>query len=92
MHAGLFDMFHDPTDDEIASGIANGVDVYLGGIFKEAIYKHWSFSRESAFFTETSERRELRHCNPKTFIVVDNFHCPAAEDVTRTNKNRVTDS
>ena len=92
MHAGFFDMFHDSADDEIAIGVADGIDVDLGGIFKEAVNKHRAFGGKSAFFAKTSERCELRHCNPKSLVVVNDFHRPAAKHVAGTNENRVTDA
>ena len=37
MDPRLFDVLHDPGDEDVTGGVAHGVDVDLDGVFEEAV-------------------------------------------------------
>ena len=92
MHARLLDVLHDGPDEHLAGRISNRIDINLGGVFKETIDQYRPFGRQTAFFAERSEARQLLHCSAQTVIVVDDLHCAPTKHVRRTYERRVANA
>ena len=91
MDAGLLDVLHDPADQHLAGGVADGVDVDLGGVGEEPVDQHRTFGRQPAFLAEAAEPGELLHRPSEMVPVVDDLHRPTAEHVAGAHEHREAD-
>ena len=82
VHAGLLDVLHDPADDDLAGGVADGVDVDLGGVLEEAVDEHRALGRQAALACRGEPKpASSAMAAAQAVVVVDDLHGPAAEHV-----------
>ena len=82
MHAGFFNMLHDPTDHDLAFGIGDDVDVDFNRMVEEAIEQHRGVVRH--FDRVANVATEI--C-----IGVHHFHRPSAQHIAWTHHQRIAD-
>jgi hypothetical protein len=83
----FFDVFHHPTDQDLASVIANRVNIDLCGVFEKAIDEHGALGGEATLLAETAEASELGHRTRKVVAIVHDLHTATAEHVARSHKD-----
>ena len=81
MHAGLFDMLHNPSNMHMRA-VAKRVHVNLNCAREVAVEEHWAIARNHNSFGNITF---------KIGLVADNFHRAAAQDVRGANNQRETD-
>ncbi|KAF5052967.1 hypothetical protein DSECCO2_403220 [anaerobic digester metagenome] len=81
MDTSLLDVFHDPADQHV-DAVRDGVHVQLDRVLEERVDQHRMGARDPD---------RLFHVGLELDVVVDDLHRAAAEDVTRTDQDRVPD-
>ena len=81
VHAGLFNMFHDAGNSYDVS-VADRINVHFNRIVEEPVEEHRFFR---------AYLHSLAHVFDEALGRMHDFHRTAAENVARTNDNRVTD-
>ena len=66
--AGLLDVLHHPADEDLAGGVAHGVDVDLDGVLQEAVDQHRPLGRHAALAGEArrSDRPAITRRTPSS--------------------------
>merc|ERR1712159_783039 len=82
VHTGLLDVFHDTTDDDVASRVAQGVTINFRRILKVLVDKHRSVRVDLNGSSNVS--LQIR-------VGSDNFHRTTTEDVRGANHDGVTE-
>src|SRR3546814_9937240 len=81
MHTGFLDVLHDAADHDILA-VSKCIDVDLGGVVEEAVEQYRRVIRDL---------HGLAHVALEIVVIVDDFHCPAAQHVARPHDQRITD-
>ena len=79
--SGLLDMLHDSGDNHLVA-VADGIDIVLEGVLEKLVDQH-------RMLRGSLHRR--RHVVVERFLVVDDRHRPAAEDIGGTDEDGVAD-
>ena len=81
MHAGLFNVLHDATNEGFAFRVANAVYVALNGVVQETIEQHGRV---------VADLHRFAHVALKVALLVHNFHGTTAQHVAGANHQGVT--
>ena len=81
MNAGLFDVFHHPTDHACLP-VGDAIDVHFGRVFKEAVDQHRAL--RTGFNGRTDVATEVG-------FIVNDLHRATTKNKGRTHQNRVSD-
>ncbi len=92
MDARLLDVLHDRTDQHLAAGVPQGVDVDLGGVLQEPVDEHRALGRQPALAPQGAEPGQLGHGPGQPVVVVHDLHRSPSEDVRRAHERWVADA
>src|SRR3546814_5293655 len=79
MHTGFLDVLHDAADHDILA-VSKCIDVDLDGVVEEAVEQYRRVIRDL---------HGLAHVALEIVVIVDDFHCPAAQHVARPHDQRI---
>ena len=81
VHAGLFDVLHDATDNHIGT-VTHRIHIHFDGIVQEAIQQHRRI---------IGHRHGIHHVVTQFRFAVHDFHGATTQHIGRTHHQRVTD-
>ena len=79
VHAGPFDVFHDPADHDLIA-VGQSIDIDFDGIIEKFIHQHRVLRRC---------RYRIGHVAPQRLAIINDLHCPPAEHVGGPNQHRI---
>lgn len=82
MHAGFFDVFHQPADQHVAVLVGNDVHVHFHRVVEEAVQQHRRI---------VGDLDRVTHIARQVGFAVDDFHRAAAQHVARAHHQRIAD-